>query len=224
MNLLVLSGGQHPYGESTPILESFLREAGHNVTVTEDSSVLLSNDFKNQDALVFNTRREGDIVLNEDERAAMTQFIGGGKGFVCIHIATCGPKEWPEYHDVIGGGWITGTSFHPPYGQFKVNVNNARHPIANGISDFITNDELYMGITWNDGNDVFLQANSEGGTHVFAGKTMQMTGGTFPLAWTRMYNRGKVFVTLLGHNGLSFQNRSFKQLILNGVDWATSSE
>ena len=33
MNLLVISGGRHPYEESTPILESFLKGAGHEVTV-----------------------------------------------------------------------------------------------------------------------------------------------------------------------------------------------
>ena len=40
MKLLVLSGGRHPYHESTPILEAFLRGAGHQVTVTEDAAVL----------------------------------------------------------------------------------------------------------------------------------------------------------------------------------------
>ena len=37
MKLLVLSGGNHPYEESTPVLKEFLKEAGHEVTVTEDT-------------------------------------------------------------------------------------------------------------------------------------------------------------------------------------------
>ena len=40
MKLLVISGGRHPYEESTPVLERFLEGAGHDVTVTEDPSVL----------------------------------------------------------------------------------------------------------------------------------------------------------------------------------------
>ena len=40
MKLLVITGGRHPYEESTPILESFLKSAGHDVTVTEDASAL----------------------------------------------------------------------------------------------------------------------------------------------------------------------------------------
>ena len=57
MKLLVLSGGRHPYEESTPVLEGFLKSAGHDVTVTEDASVL-AGDLSGYDALVFNTRRE----------------------------------------------------------------------------------------------------------------------------------------------------------------------
>ena len=40
MKLLVISGGRHPYEESTPVLESFLNEAGHDVDVSWDASNL----------------------------------------------------------------------------------------------------------------------------------------------------------------------------------------
>ncbi|GIS82476.1 MAG: hypothetical protein CM1200mP15_11080 [Dehalococcoidia bacterium] len=40
MKLLVISGGRHPYEESTPILDKFLNDAGHQVTVTEHASIL----------------------------------------------------------------------------------------------------------------------------------------------------------------------------------------
>jgi hypothetical protein len=55
----VLSGGRHPYHESTPILGDFLSKAGHEVTTTEDASVLAyTADMGRYDALVFKTRRE----------------------------------------------------------------------------------------------------------------------------------------------------------------------
>jgi type 1 glutamine amidotransferase len=50
-----------------------------------------------------------------------------------------------------------------------------------------------------------------------------MPAGTFPLGWTRSYGDGKVFVTLLGHNGLSFETPEFQRIVLNGVDWATGA-
>lgn len=224
MNLLVLSGGRHPYEESTPVLEAFLKEAGHDVTVTEDASVLNTEALNEYDALVFNTRREMETTLSEGEQVALTQFIGGGKGFVCLHISGCKPESWPQYHDVTGGGWVTGSSYHPPYGKVTVNVKNSNHPCAKGITDFVTDDELYMGLEYKDGNDVFLEATSEEGTHVFAGNTMHMEAGTFALAWTRSYGNGRVFKTTLGHNGLSFENPQYQKLVLNGVDWVTGKD
>jgi type 1 glutamine amidotransferase len=224
MELLVLSGGKHPYDESTPVLEKFLKAAGHAVEVTEDAGVLTSSRIGDVDCVVFNTRREDDLTLQESERTALTQLVGGGKAFVCIHISGCRPEAWPEYHDITGGGWVTGTSFHPSYGQVTVNVKNSGHPCAQDIEDFVTNDELYMGLALKPGNDVFLTADSEAGTYQWGGQPTPMPSGTFPLAWTRTYGSGRVFKTTLGHNGLSFETPQFQRLILNGVSWATARD
>jgi type 1 glutamine amidotransferase len=230
MKLLVLSGGRHPYAESTPVLEGFLKSAGHDVTITEDASILANSaNMSGYDALVFNTRREnlpdfGDFALSENEQRGLKEFIRSGKGFICLHISTCLPNAWPEYHEITGGGWITGKSFHPPYGKFTVNVSNSSHPGVRGISDFVTSDELYMGLAIKDGNEVFITGDAEDGTHPWGPerKPTHMPGGTFPLGWTRQYGNGKVFVLLLGHDGQSFKTPEFQKIVLNGVDWATS--
>ena len=223
MELLVLSGGRHPYEESTPVLTRFLIQAGHTITVTEDAPVLSDAErMSGYDALVFNTMRAGDDGMTREQQAGMTQFISGGKGFVCIHISGCASEDWPEYYDITGGGWLLADSFHPPYGQFEVNITDADSPGAAGVSDFTTNDELYMGIEYRDGNDVFMTGDSEDGTWTWRGEETFMPGGTFPLGWTRTYGEGKVFTTLLGHNGLSFETPEFQRIVLNGVDWTTS--
>ncbi len=231
MKLLVVSGGRHPYEESTPVLEGFLKSAGHDVTVTEDASILArSGDMNAFDALVFNTRREdipdfADMALVKGEQDGMKDFIRSGKGFVCIHMSGCLPAQWSEFHDITGGGWISGTSFHPPYGRFTVNVSQASHSGVAGVSDFSTNDELYMGLAIKGGNDVFLTGTTEDGTHPWGPQRAptEMPGGTFPLGWTRTYGDGKVFVLLLGHDGQSFQTPEFQKIVLNGVDWATAA-
>ena len=223
MNLLVISGGRHPYEESTPVLEGFLTGAGHEVNVTEDASILADADaMSGYDALVFNTMRAGDDAMTREQQSGMTQFINDGKGFVCIHIAGCASADWYEYYDITGGGWLLTDSYHPPYGKFEVNITDADSPVAAGVSDFETNDELYMGIEFRDGNDVFMTGDSEEGTWMWRGEETFMPGGTFPLGWTRQFGNGKVFVTLLGHNGLSFETPEFQRIVLNGIDWTTS--
>ena len=226
MNLLVISGGRHPYEETTPALEEFLKAAGHDLTVTEDASVLADSAKMNTyDALVFNTLRAGDNGLSRDEQAGMTSFIEAGKGFVCIHISGCASEDWPQYYDITGGGWVMGQSFHPPFGNFSVDIKDENHQGVNGVSGFTTDDELYMAIEYKDGNDVFITSDFVEGTYARnnpQGEPIHMPGGTFPLGWTRTYGSGRVFVTLLGHNGLSFKTPEFQKMILNGVDWATN--
>src|SRR2546422_7876523 len=140
MKLLVLSGGRHPYQESTPVLGEFLRAAGHEATITEDASVLArAADMRGYDALVFNTRREnipdfGDLALAQAEQDGLKDFIRSGKGFVCLHISTCLPKTWPEYHAITGGGGITGTRFHPPPWGVTVNIYNPHQPRVPRVS------------------------------------------------------------------------------------------
>ena len=225
MNLLVISGGSHPYEESTPVLEEFLKAAGHTVTVTEDAGVLAdASSMAGYDALVFNTLRARDMTLTTQEQGGMKDYIGGGKGFVCIHIAGAVPDSWPEYREITGGGWDLSESYHPPYGKFTVNVSAPDHPGVEAISDFETNDELYMGVEFEDGNDYFITGDAEDGTHTWRDEEVFMPGGTFPLGWTRGYGDGKVFVTLLGHDGLSFKTPEFQRMVLNGVDWVTNED
>ena len=230
MKLLVITGGRHPYEESTPILESFLKSAGHDVTVSEDDSVLADQaGMGGYDALVFNTRRENaadfaEMKLSEAAQNGIINFVKSGKGFVCLHISGCGADYWSEFAEITGGGWVTGTSYHPPYSNFAVRVSNASHAGAAGVSDFNTDDELYMGITYKGDNDVFLTGASEEGTWPWGPdrSPTHMPGGTFPLGWTRTYGQGKVFTLLLGHDGKSFQSPEFQKMVLNGVQWATA--
>ena len=206
-----------------------MKGAGHQVTINEDGSVLANAaTMSTYDALVFNTRREnlpdfGQFALSQDQQVGMKNYISSGKGFVCIHISTCLSDAWPEYHDITGGGWITGTSFHPPYGKFTVNVKDSGSPGVRGVSDFETNDELYMGLALKEGNDVYITGTAPEGTYPWGPERVPklMPGGTFPLGWTRAYGSGKVFVLLLGHDGQSFQTPEFQKMVLNGVDWVT---
>ena len=90
--------------------------------------------------------------------------------------------------------------------QPKVQKHFAAMPWQD-VSDFVTNDELYMDLGWRPGNDVFLTCEYEGVSQA--------------VAWTRKYGNGRVFKTSLGHDGLAFRTPEFQHLILNGVDWVT---
>ena len=81
-----------------------------------------------------------------------------------------------------------------------VNVSNAGHKGAAGVAAFSTEDELYMNVAFDESNDVFITANADDGTYPWGPDREDtfMSGGTYPLGWTRSYGDGKVFVLLLG--------------------------
>ena len=209
MRLLLLTGGRHPYHESTPILTRALRAAGHTVKVSKSAKELTSPNLKNYDAIVLNSRRRRDTDnhFSHAQENGFRSYIAGGGGVVSVHISPDSP-EWPEMKKITGGGWVSGVSNHPPYGRMTVYVRDGQHPVARGVKDFQTDDELYCDLDIQPAIDVFL-----GAPH--AGKER-------PLGWTLNYGRGKVCNIALGHNGLSHQNGSFQRLVLNGVAWVTS--
>ena len=175
--------------------------------------------------LFYNLSDPGmDDLLYEAEQDGLKRYVSSGKGFVCIHIAGCAPSDWTEYHEITGGGWISGTSYHPPYGAMTVKVSDPSHQGAAGVSGFATEDELYMNVVFNEGNDVFITAEAADGTYPWGPDRAPtfMPGGVYPMGWTRSYGEGKVFVLLLGHDGRSFETPEFQQIVLNGVEWATA--
>ena len=209
MKLLLLTGGSHPYEETTPVLTRFLREAGHAVDVSESASEL-AGDLSGYDAIVLNTRRrpESDNDMPAEQREGLRSFVAGGGGLVSIHISPDSCPDWPEMKKLTGGGWVSGVSNHPPFGRFTVNVKNADHPCASGLSDFETDDESYCDLDLQPGIDVFMSALVEGVER--------------PMAWTTAYGEGRVFNTSLGHAGVSMESPSFQKHVLLGVDWVNA--
>ena len=80
MRLLIIAGGSHPYEESTPVLERFLKNGAHEVNIEWDTKVLSDDtEMSIYDALVFNTLRDKDTALNHAEKTGMKNFIKKGK-------------------------------------------------------------------------------------------------------------------------------------------------
>jgi type 1 glutamine amidotransferase len=209
MKILILSGGMHPFHQTTPILIHSLIEHGFEVNLTEDPNYLLTYDMTKYDALIFNTRRVEELTLSNEQQKALTNYVANGKGFVAIHVGAGLPESWPEYHDLTGGGWVYGgtSAAHPP-SKHTVTIADNSHPCAKGLKDFEIDDEIYMKVGWRPDNDIFLSTNCEGEIH--------------PTAWSRKYKKGKVVTTNLGHYGPAFKSTEFQKMIINSIYWVTS--
>ncbi len=209
MNLLLLTGGKHPYEESTPVMTKFLQDAGHTVTVSESADEL-AGSLDSFDAIVLNTLRQPatENDLSDEKRGGLKSYVENGGGLVSVHISAASCPDWTEMKKITGGGWVLGESWHPPFGWFKVFVDNASHPLAAGVdSEFWTYDECYCGLDIQPGIDVFMHGVVEGEDK--------------PLGWSHSYGSGKVANIALGHAGSSQLQPQFQQLILNSVNYVT---
>lgn len=209
MKLLLLTGGKHPYEETTPVMTEFLQEAGHDVTVSESASEL-GGDLSSFDAIVLNTLRQeaSGNDLGDGERNGLKGYVESGGGLVSVHISAASCPEWSEMKKITGGGWVLGESWHPPFGWFEVFVDNPDHPLAKGVSkQFWTYDECYCGLDIQPGIDVFMHGVVEGEDK--------------PLGWSHSYGSGKVANIALGHAGSSQLHPDFQKLILNSVKYVT---
>ncbi|MBO03542.1 MAG: hypothetical protein CL731_00790 [Chloroflexi bacterium] len=206
MNLLLITGGKHPYEESTPVLQGFLEDAGHSITLSK-SAEELAGDLSAFDAIVLNTLRQEatENDLNGAEREGFKGYIANGGSLLSIHISAASCPEWSETKKITGGGWILGESWHPPFGWFQVYIDQPDHPVASGVSDFWTYDECYCGLDLQPGIDVFMHGVVEGDNK--------------PLGWTHQYGSGKVVNIALGHADSSQRHPQFQRIILNALNY-----
>ena len=207
MNLLLITGGKHPYEESTPVLQAFLEEAGHSTTVSESANEL-SGDLSAFDAIVLNTLRQEatDNDLNNSQREGFKGYVAGGGSLLSVHISAASCPDWSQTKKITGGGWVLGESWHPPFGWFEVTIDQTDHPITAGVSKtFWTYDECYCGLDIQPGIDVFMHGVVEDDIK--------------PLGWTHQFGAGKVVNIALGHAASSQQHPQFQKLILNALNY-----
>ena len=81
MNLLIVSGGKHPYEETTPVLSDFLVDSDHQVSVVTDTSEILGK-LPAADGIILNTLRqkETDNDLTDEVKSALEELVWNGKG------------------------------------------------------------------------------------------------------------------------------------------------
>lgn len=217
LKLLVLGGGTnttHKFLQNSGYLVSALTDKGtiNEATYTEDLDDLRAGNLADYDALLIYAWRangHGGSIETDEQRQGLADFVRNGKGLVVAHIGVGCFDDWPEYGQMIGARWVSGTSTHSPYTPFEVQVRQPRHDIAGGVGDFHLVDELYHRLV------------VEPEVKIKPLFTAEWAGERHPMAWARKYGKGRVFVTVLGHGSDSWQAGGFQRLMRNGLLWVT---
>lgn len=210
MKVLILSGPNHGFEKSVPLIHEFLGTAGDLDVVLKDNKDILADGLDAFDVCVFGTgfthpvpqadgSRVWEAELTTEQEDGLLDFVRGGKGLVGIH-----GTAWnigARAVDLLGGH----ANWHPPGLTFTVNVTEGEHPITADLADFEVEDEIYMS-AW------FPEIN------ILA--TAEWSGKKHPLAWTKSFGNGRVFYTALGHGPDTFSRPGMQKLMTQGVRWA----
>jgi uncharacterized protein len=184
--------------------------------VTKKKLEYNARNLDNFDAVVFYTG--GTLEMNDEKKAALLAFIHDeGKGFVGIHSATITFTDWPAYGDMIGGYFD-----EHPWGTFDAPIV-VEDPAFPGISQwprtFVLRDEIYQVKNYSrDQVRVLLRLDPD--KLDLTNKRVHRTDGDFAVAWARMYGKGRVFYSTLGHPVESWDDPRIQAMYAGAIRWA----
>src|SRR5580700_2240537 len=175
------------------------------------------NDF---DAVLFYTG--GDLEMNAQQKVDFISFIhDDGKGFIGVHSAAITFVDWPEYGDMIGGyydehPWLT---FDAP-----IIVEDPSFPgMQQWPHAFVLRDEIYQMRNYSR-SKVRVLMRLDVSKLDMKNKNVHRTDGDFAVTWAKMYGKGRVYYTTLGHVEENWDKPEFQQMITEAIAWAMGLE
>ena len=161
------------------------------------------------DALVFyNMHKEVPEAFGRYVRPAIDS-LAEGPGHVILHHGILAFKQDPTWDAMVGmtDRTIDGFSHDETLG---VHVEETRHPITQGLSDWGMVDETYdFGDVGPEDNDILLTVD-----HPESMSTM---------AWTRQYEDARVFNDVFGHDDQPWSDEHFRTVLARGIRWTAGS-
>ncbi len=214
LRVLILTGeNNHNWRATTPVLRQILEDTGRfTVHVTYRPERCTAEKFARYDVLLsnFNSRQR----WGEPAESALLDYVRGGGGCVIIHAANNAFPDWPEYDQLIGGGWRKGAG-HGVRWSFPVEIVDREHPVTKGMPDFQNAvDELYHRLT--------MQPHIRLLAHAFSDEEKRGTGNYEPQIWIVRYGEGRMFHNSLGHDVKTMSGVGFIVATQRGTEWAAT--
>jgi type 1 glutamine amidotransferase len=155
--------------------------------------------------------------MNDEQKAALMSFIKeDGKGFIGLHSAPDTFYQWPEYGEMLGG-WFDGH----PWNTFDapIFVEDRDHPATQHMPKFFAvKDEIYQAKSWSRDKVRVLMRLDETKLNLNV-KNIKREDKDWAVSWTKMYGKGRVFYTTLGHVNEVYDNPVTKPMFVEAIKW-----
>lgn len=194
------------------------KEHGFEVTATDDPSVFSDENLKQYNLLLFPSTNN-DVFDNDDQRLAFRRFIQSGGGFVGIHSVVGTERKWEWFKQLVGGTFV----WHPKFQKYKLKVLDPDHPTVKNLPTVWEKEdecyfmkEIYPGIKVTMAHDLETLDQEQ---KERIDESAVPYSKLYPAVWHQDFDGGHVWVTALGHHIKDYEDPTFMQHILQGIQY-----
>jgi len=210
---LVTWGGWdgHEPKQCSEIVISILRNEGYQVNVFNTLDCYVDRENMMSLDLIIPLWTMSEITKEQED--GLLEAVKSGVGIAGWHGGMGDSfRNNTEYQWMVGGQWVA----HPGgIVEYEVNIVKKNDPIVAGITDFkMHSEQYYMHV--DPSNEVLA-------TTTFSSEHIEwIEGCVMPVIWKRMWGKGRVFYSSLGHNASDF-NRvpEIGEIVRRGMLWAS---
>lgn len=202
----------HEPKQCVDVFAPLMAEAGYDVEISNTLDSYLDVEYlKTKDLIVQSVTMSS---ITNEQLKGLQQAVDSGVGFAGWHGGSGDSfRQATDYQFMVGGQWVA----HPGgVIHYRVNITNHTDPITAGLSDFdMHSEQYYMHV--DPSNEVLA-------TTTFAGEHCAWIDGVvMPVTWKRIWGKGKVFYSSLGHVAADFNVPEAREMVRRGLIWATRS-
>lgn len=194
------------------IFVPWMRSEGAEVVVSDNLDVYTDSTLMNSLDLVVQIWTMGTITGKQEE--GLLTAVKRGVGLAGWHGGIGDAfRNNTEFQFMVGGQWVA----HPGgVIRYDVNITDHEDKITKGLKDFHMNSEQYY--LHVDPNLKVLATTTFSGDHA-----PWIDGAVIPVVWKKMYGKGRVFYSSLGHVAKDFEVPEALEIMQRGIRWAAMS-
>jgi uncharacterized protein len=200
----------HEPKQCVDIFAPLLQDQGYQVTISDTLDSYLDSEKMQSYDLISQVYTMSTIT--REQEAGLLNAIKSGVGFAGWHGGMADAfRNNTEYQFMVGGQWVAHPGNIIPY---RVTITNHDHPITAGLNDFdMRSEQYYMHV---DPNNKVLA------TTTFSAEYCDWIEGTvMPVVWTRMWGKGRISYSSLGHVASDFNVPEAREIVRRGLLWAS---
>jgi len=201
----------HQPKQCADVFAPFLQQQGFDVQISDSLDTYLDAPLMGSLSLVVPVWTMGAIT--GEQMRGLLDAVKAGVGIAGWHGGMGDSfRNSTEYQFMVGGQWVA----HPGnIIDYTVNIIDHDDPVTSGIADFRVHSEQYYMHT-DPGNEVLATTTFSG----VEGDVPWVAGTVMPVVWKRMWGKGRVFFSSLGHVATDFEVPETREIMQRGLLWA----